>query len=128
MLGMRVWQVVLACAPSYSPATLHSGTMLSSSQLKCLVEEQRAAALVLGGSALLRADGLTHFGVRKLLSGLQGVEYEGGDWLPKVVDRPKLPILLCRGNMDDPVDMLSKYMQENAGLRYPPVGHRGAMP
>ncbi|GFH17984.1 hypothetical protein HaLaN_14714 [Haematococcus lacustris] len=33
-------EVVLACAPSYFPATLHSGSMLSSSQLKCLVEEQ----------------------------------------------------------------------------------------
>ncbi|KAJ9529777.1 hypothetical protein QJQ45_014559, partial [Haematococcus lacustris] len=93
----------------------------------CKVEgDERAAALVLGGSALLRADGLTHFGVRKLLSGLQGVEYEGGDWLPKVVDRPKLPILLCRGNMDNPVDMLSKYMQaRECRVEVPPSWTQG---
>jgi len=87
--------------------------MLTADALKQLVHEQQACGVVLGGSALFRADGLTHFGARKLVSGIMGVIYES-DWLPKVVPGGgQLPVWLCRENLDDPVTLVERYVQRH---------------
>jgi hypothetical protein len=41
----------------------------------------QADAVVLGGSGAFRTDGSTQLGVRKLISGIQGMVYDT-DWLP----------------------------------------------
>ncbi len=88
---------VVTLGPPYGTAihTLSTGTMLSPSKLRDLAIEQQAGALILGGSALFRADGSTHFGVRKLISEVLGLSYAGGaDWLPKpAMSAPPRPLL-----------------------------------
>lgn len=74
---------------------LSTGTLLGPDELKAAVTGHQASAVVLGGSGLLRTDGSIQLGVRKLISGVQGLAYDT-DWLPRVVDPSAavLPILL----------------------------------
>lgn len=65
-------QVAIAGPPTYSgfnAKLVASGRLLQPEELTALVQKESAHVVVLGGSAALRAGGMTQFGVRKLISG-----------------------------------------------------------
>uniref|UniRef100_A0A7S0UTJ5 Uncharacterized protein n=1 Tax=Polytomella parva TaxID=51329 RepID=A0A7S0UTJ5_9CHLO len=64
--------------PPYSvPRLIRTGKMLDDQELLSVATEQDADSAVLGGSAAFRADGSIHFGVRKMISRIIGLEYQG---------------------------------------------------
>lgn len=40
----------------------------------------QVGGVVLGGSGLFRTDGKTHYGARKLIAGIAGIEYDSGEY------------------------------------------------
>lgn len=75
-------EVAIVQPPYTTPTVISSGKFLDSAELHHLLSTNSTKAVLLGGTALFRADGQTHYGVRKLISGIMGVVYES-DWLPK---------------------------------------------
>ncbi|KAG1677430.1 hypothetical protein FOA52_001885 [Chlamydomonas sp. UWO 241] len=90
--------------------------MIDSEELKRLVDEHKVGGIVMGGTGLFRADGGTHYGARKLISGVAGIIYDS-DWLPTVKRDPRVdgtPIWLCRGGNNDPCSMLLAFIRLHA--------------
>eukprot|EP00199_Chlamydomonas_sp_CCMP681_P005074 CAMPEP_0119112888 /NCGR_PEP_ID=MMETSP1180-20130426/42102_1 /TAXON_ID=3052 ORGANISM="Chlamydomonas cf sp, Strain CCMP681" /NCGR_SAMPLE_ID=MMETSP1180 /ASSEMBLY_ACC=CAM_ASM_000741 /LENGTH=116 /DNA_ID=CAMNT_0007100651 /DNA_START=63 /DNA_END=413 /DNA_ORIENTATION=- len=104
---------VVCAGPPYTQVQVLSQSKLSPEDLKALVDEQDAGALILGGSGLFKADGMTHFGVRKLISKVTGVTYGAGGSLPAYETPPAVtPILLCRAGNDDADSMLMNFLKQ----------------
>ncbi|EFJ45383.1 hypothetical protein VOLCADRAFT_94187, partial [Volvox carteri f. nagariensis] len=95
-----------------------TGRFLSPEELQAALNETKAEAVVLGGSGAFRTDGSTQLGVRKLISGLQGLVYDS-DWLPSPsrshMPTQAVPIWLCRRGQDDAALMVVEHVRRWRG-------------
>ncbi|GLC37820.1 hypothetical protein PLESTB_001480000 [Pleodorina starrii] len=119
LLGIAVTQrsvEVAVIGPPYDSAKLlRTGSFLSPEELSAVLDEAKAEAVVLGGSGAFRTDGSTQLGVRKLISGLQGLVYDN-DWMPSAAPRSvaaqaAVPIWFCRGGQDDAARLVVDHVQ-----------------
>lgn len=71
------------------------------------VQEQKAGALLLGGSALFRTNGLTQFGARHMVSRFGGDPFSNTD---EKAGSVQLPIALWTRPGDDAAKMIAEFL------------------
>lgn len=85
------WTTAALVVPSRPPACAHTVPTPSPSRPHCSQNTTaswppQVHAVILGGTGAYNAAGATHFGVRKLISGLNGAAYNNESlWLPDAV-------------------------------------------
>ncbi|CAD7701013.1 unnamed protein product [Ostreobium quekettii] len=85
--------------------------MLTAEELRQIVFETKVQGMLMGGSALFRANGQTQFGARKLISLVHGADNEeGGLQNLDGVATIDLPIAMWRLPGDDPIQLLKDFI------------------
>ncbi|DBA81456.1 TPA: hypothetical protein ACH3X1_007240 [Trebouxia sp. C0004] len=90
------------------PRQLPQAPSLDADGLLRLVKEQQIGAVLLGGSALFRTNGLTQFGARHLVSRVGGDPFSN---IGEAEESMQLPIALWTRPGDDAVKMITDFLQ-----------------
>ncbi|KAL0044156.1 hypothetical protein WJX82_001436 [Trebouxia sp. C0006] len=90
------------------PRQLPQAPSLDADGLLRLVKEKQIGALLLGGSALFRTNGLAQFGARHLVSRVGGDPFSN---MGEAEESMQLPIALWTRPGDDAVKMITDFLQ-----------------